>query len=167
MSMSVNTQQLETVVQFASFVEVITNPDKLKETVNNVQNVLADYKKNLGLITTKEEADRYLEKARVTLEEANQYLAKEKAKQDAAVTQALANLTQKNEEARRTSEILSKRLSDTDANFKESERVKQEANTLLATAYDTQRVLTAKEESLAALATKLNEKQAKLNQILG
>jgi len=165
--MSVNTQQLETVVQFASFVEVITNPDKLKETVNNVQNVLADYKKNLGLITTKEEADRYLEKARVTLEEANQYLAKEKAKQDAAATQALANLAQKNEEARRTSEILSKRLSDTDANFKESERVKQEANTLLATAFDKQRVLTAKEESLAALATKLNEKQAKLNQILG
>lgn len=167
MSMSVDTQQLETVAQFASFVEVITNPDKLKETLNNVQNVLADYKKNLGLITTKEEADRYLEKARVTLEEANKYLAKEKAKQDAAAAQVLANLTQKNEEARRASEVLSKRLSDTDANFKESERVRQEANTLLATAYDKQRVLSAKEADLAALATRLNEKQAKLNQILG
>jgi chromosome segregation ATPase len=167
MSMSVDTRQLETVVQFASFVEAITNPDALKETLKNVQAATADYKEKLGLITTKEEADSYLAQSKMILEEAKQYLAKEKAIQDANAAQVLADLTQKKEEATRTLDILSKRQADADNNLKETERVKAEANSLLVEAYNRQRDSALKAENLAALEKKLNEKQAKLNQILG
>ena len=167
MSMSVDTSQLETVTKFASFVEAITDPQKLKETLANVQAVTADYKEKLGLITTKQEADRYLEQARVKLEEANAYLAKEKAHND-SIAYALQNaLTVKNNEVARTLEILSKRQVEADFNVKESERLKAEAGILFKSAFAKDKAVIAKAEELSKLETRLNEKQAKLNQILG
>jgi chromosome segregation ATPase len=167
MSMSVDTSQLETVMKFASFVEAITDPKQLKDTLKNVQVVTADYKEKLGLITTKQEADRYLEQVRVKLEEANAYLAKEKAHND-SIAFALQNaLTAKNSEVARTLGVLSGRQSEADANIKETERMKREANALLNSAFEKNKLAETKAQDLAKLETRLNEKQAKLNQILG
>ena len=167
MSMSVDTRQLEIVTQFASFIELLTTPNKLKETLSNVQAATADYKDKLGLITTKQEADSYLAQAKMKLEEANSFLAKEKAHND-SIAYALQNqLVAKNNEVARTLEVLSKRQSEASSNLQKAEATKQEAEKLLAEASAKALASENKAKELSLLEKKLNEKQAKLNQILG
>lgn len=167
MSMSNDTRQLELASQFAELLELLMNPGKLEGILSNIRAVSADYKEKLGLITTKQEADMYRAQAERILEEARNYLTSEKQRQDAEAAQALASLTAKEKDVERTLQTLSKREAEANSNFGQAELAKQEADRLLASAYEQSKKLGYKEAELAALETRLNEKQAKLNQILG
>lgn len=167
MSMSNDTRQLELAAQFAELLELLMNPKKLEGILSNIKAVSADYKEKLGLITTKQEADMYKTQAERILEEARNYLTSEKQRQDADAAQALANLTAKEKDVERTLHTLTKRAAEADSNFQKAELAKQEADRLLAAAQEQSKKLGYKEVELAALETRLNEKQAKLNQILG
>lgn len=167
MSMSVDTRQMEVVAQFAAFIEVLTNPEELKRTLDNVKTVLADYNEKLALIKTKEQADAYYAKAQADMQEAKLFLTREQERQNDQLAKALASIAQREAELSRTFETLEKRQAEINTLKSEAERLKNESDKLFVAAFDKNKAAETREYELNRLAEKLNEKQAKLNQILG
>lgn len=123
MSISVDTSQMKSLVDFGYFLEVIKDPKALMAMVEEAKKVLAANEKQLGLIKTQEQADAYLQNAKDTVakwakeqedkdfrhQEMVDKTAKDLKEQQERVTNALVEATRKEMLA---NELLQKAESD-------------------------------------------------------
>jgi hypothetical protein len=130
MGLSVDTNAQEVVMQFAGFLQIMQNPDKYKDILSVTAKQLADAKAMMGPCQTKEEADKYLEKAKQVLAD-----AQEKAKADSEAFEAakteyllkvqaqLAQASDKNSAAQKASMAAQVALADANAKKEENEEI--------------------------------------------
>jgi predicted NodU family carbamoyl transferase len=167
MSMSIDPRQLELVVQFSALLEVLSNPKALDQRVKEVKEVLSEYQRVLGIIKTKEDADVYHKNAQAVLNEANKYLAMERERMGRTHDAAMNDL-------KRAQQDLSEKLALANGKTITAQKTEEEANLLFDKAkksfQEASDLLTRnqfQEQELKTLADKLNQKQEKLNQLLG
>jgi len=160
-------KSLETLRQFESFFDMVSNPTKYAEIVKEAKNTLAEAKAIVEAYTTVDLANEYLTKAKVF---ANEKTAEIEAKVQAA--QEASAKRQAQIEAMRLE--ADKVVAQANAMFAEADQVQKKQNEAISNINARQGELNLradelykKEVQLQEKEKELNQKSAKLKEILG
>lgn len=159
-------KKLDLLVQFADFVQLITNPKEFTGLVEEAKKQNQEIKSQLKSFSVVEEAEKYLAQATKTLEKAEQEAQakrEEVTAWEAKIHESADKMVADNlAKAQAVSEAAAK-VSQQDA---ESKKVKSELDQLKVDLAAKEEYLANRELQLSALEQSLKEKQSKLNEIL-
>ena len=167
MSISIDVSQLEIVKTFSGFLQIMQEPDKYKDLLKETDRLIAEQKKLLGPVQTKEQADKYLADAQLKIDE---WATADQKKQDdfAAVVElkekALIELEAKAQETLKAAREKEDKASKT---LVEVDELKAEAQTYMN---KEAAKLKETEDLLASNLSKQQEldlKMEKINKMLG
>ena len=160
-------RQLETLFQFSQFLEIVSNPQEMKQFLKDSKEVLDKQQLTLGLLTTKEKADTFLANAKQAWEAAQKKIQEDEQAHQEVMKKEKQEIGLAKAQTLQTLNAAGIRENASFAREKEAEEINKQVEKLR---YEHSLILNQnklKEEALAMKEAELNEKAAKLKQLLG
>lgn len=153
---------IETVSQFAALIELMQDPSKFANLVDEAKKVRDENKKLVEAKTKVDAVDQYVDKAELDIGAKYSILENEIATQDAAIAQFKKDSTAKGSElAAREGKVLQREQS-ADLDAAKIVATQKDAAKLLKDAQDLMQANDKKAAELVAFEQKLNDKAAKI-----
>ena len=155
MGISIDFNQLELVKDFSWFLQIMKEPEKYQSFLDNTNKTLKEARIVLGLVQTKEQADKYLEDAREKVaqwaeddKKKEENFAVEQTKKRDYLSSVENQLTSLNEKARKANSDADEKLADAKMKLEAVDLAKNEADTLVTSLSEQKAVLQNQQEVL-------------------
>jgi chromosome segregation ATPase len=167
MGMSIDVSQLEIVKTFSGFLQIMQEPDKYKDLLKETDRLIAEQKKLLGPIQTKEQADTYLANAKTKID--NWIRDDEKAKTEFTAYQVAkkAEIQAEMDSAQKVSKEAKEKLAEANALIKTAQASNLEADKKLSDAKTKEASVVAMSDELTRKNQALDERIAQVQKMLG
>lgn len=167
MGISVDPSQLDTVIKYASFIDLLVHPERMKEILDGIVKATKDYQEVLGVITSKQQVDSFLGIEEKKLQDHKKNLDEQDQKSRASNKIESDRLSEAHKQAERILDTLNKKINSLDERTNAVSAREKEVDSLFSQAERQFKLSEQVKEELNKLEASLKDKQEKLLKIMG